>query len=46
MTIDGGEVDGRVRRVQRMYLSTGASACDETVTCPRNVLLAGVESDE
>jgi hypothetical protein len=46
VTVDGSDIEGRVRRVRREYMPLGISPCDETVTCPRDLQLSGVEIDE
>jgi hypothetical protein len=46
ITVDGPEVEGRVRRVQRSYQSVGYLPCDESVTCPRDLAIAGVEIED
>ena len=46
VTVDGSEIEGRVRRVVRQYIPLGISPCDEVVTCPRSLAVTGVEIEE
>lgn len=44
-TIDGGEIDGRVRRTEYTYFASAASGCAAHVECARNIALAGAEEE-
>ena len=46
VTVDGADIEGRVRRVRREYIHVGVLPCDETVTCPRDLQISGVEIHE
>jgi hypothetical protein len=42
VTVDGDEIEGRLRRKQTQYEPLGLSPCDEKVECPRDLALTGV----
>ena len=42
VTVDGDEIEGRLRRKQTTYLPLGLLECDEKVECPRDLTLKGV----
>lgn len=41
-TVDGAEIDGRIRRVQYWYVPSAASSCAGHVECARNIAMNGV----
>lgn len=45
ITVDGDEIEGRLRRKQTVYEPGGILTCDEKVECPRDLALTGVATD-
>jgi hypothetical protein len=43
-TVDGGEIEGRIRRVEYAYFSSSSSACAAIVECARNIAVYGSEA--
>jgi hypothetical protein len=42
-TLGGGQIDGRIRRVEFTYFPSATSACAAQIECARNIALSGTE---
>lgn len=42
-TLEGAEIDGRVRRVERIYIASQLSYCEAYLECARNIALEGAK---
>jgi hypothetical protein len=45
VTVDGDDIEGRLRRKRTEYWSLGLTECDEKVECPRDLTLTGVATE-
>lgn len=41
VTVDGGAIEGRVRRTEFVYIATALSTCAARIDCVRNILVVG-----